>query len=575
MQPVDVLKRAVVSYEPYLQESGEMFDPVFGEPTQYGTPYHALCQAVLSDKGGPSERERRITLAVRGLDASVRYVKDASLPARIAGIRRETGATECINHRDFFWPPVMKTYRILKRLGVDMDELGKLIAGTDIMASFRARPPSNWSMVWLCGEWMRIQEGLSPYTRDDYDGWLEEFFATRIVLERGFYHEPGHPNSYDLFTRYHLADVLAEGYDGAWREKMEALMETGLRRSLGVQLSDGSLASAFRSTGQTWTLGCQCAYFTHAANYFRERDPELCKQSQEAARRAFASFVRWQRPDGPYSPVENLLPPGYRVGYESYSADAHYGNLAMGFLAVAILNGFDGPPIDLDASRAASTYIEGDPTYRALAHCGPYSLQLNGFPSARYDGFGLTDLTFGPGRCIHFVSSVRHLSESGFYNVGMALRESAGRCEMHVLAQQEFALISPIEKGQAEVSLLLRARPKGAHYMYEIAAGVGEEGVRVQERTPGLVGHKTLLIPYLRDGGWNETTEVKTEMAADKAIIRFCLGEEVIRVTIDAVPEHILNLPYGYENRRGLCGLLRVDLTQETDKIQYRLAIES
>jgi hypothetical protein len=46
VQPVEILREAVESYAPYLQASWEMHDPVFGEPTQYGTPYHALCNAV-------------------------------------------------------------------------------------------------------------------------------------------------------------------------------------------------------------------------------------------------------------------------------------------------------------------------------------------------------------------------------------------------------------------------------------------------------------------------------------------------------------------------------------------------
>jgi hypothetical protein len=46
--PVEILRDAVESYAPYLQASGEMHDPVFREPTQYGTLYHALCNAVLA-----------------------------------------------------------------------------------------------------------------------------------------------------------------------------------------------------------------------------------------------------------------------------------------------------------------------------------------------------------------------------------------------------------------------------------------------------------------------------------------------------------------------------------------------
>ena len=190
------------------------------------------------------------------------------------------------------------------------DGLAARISRVDIGGAFAQRPPSNWAAVWLSGEWLRLREGLSPFSMERLDLWLDTFFETHILTEQGLYLEPGHPNSYDLFTRYHLADLLAEGYDGRRREDLEILMRTGLLRSLGVQLSDGSLASAHRSTGQTWTLGAQCAFFTHASNHFREQEPELARRAEEAAYRALSSFRRWQR-DGPYSPVENRLPPGH------------------------------------------------------------------------------------------------------------------------------------------------------------------------------------------------------------------------------------------------------------------------
>lgn len=576
MFPIDVLRTAVASYEPYLQASGEMLDPVFAEPTQYGTPFHALCQAVLAAKGSPSERDQRLARAIKGLDASLRYVSDPQLASPASGVERTTGTLSAINHRDFFWPPILKTYRILRDLGVPIaEEFARRIAAVDVPSVFRMRPPSNWAAVWVAGEWLRIQEGLSSLSLDQFDRWLGTFFANHILVEQGLYQEPGHPNSYDLFARFHLADILTAGYDGAWREQLERLMVTGLDRSLGVQLSDGSLASAFRSTGLTWTVGAQCAYFCLAANYFRERDPQRSSQAVEAGRRAFASFIRWQRPGGPYSPVENLLPPSYRVGYEVYTADAHHGNLPMAFLALAILNGFDQPPISGQVGRAPATFIEGDPTYRALVHCGPYSAHVNAFPSPKYDGFGLVDLTFGPNRFFHFASSVRHLSEPGFYNLGLAIRASAGRSRFRAIAQEYPSLIGKIEQGPTDASLHFRARAKGDPYTYEMSLRADETGVDVQERLPGLVGYKTLLIPYLRDCGSGHVTEITAEASEEKAVVRFRMGKEVIRIRTDGIVDHIMDLPYGYENRRGLCGLLRVDMAHESEGVHYRVEIEA
>ena len=155
------------------------------------------------------------------------------------------------------------------------------IRSVDVEESFRSRPPSNWAVVWPSGEWLRIREGLSPNSVERFDEWLAVFFSDRIDIDKGFYHEPGHPNSYDLFTRFHLADILQEGYDGRFRDAMCGLMETGLACSLAVQLSDGSAASAYRSTGLTWTVGVECAYFTHAARFFESRDRARGRAARE------------------------------------------------------------------------------------------------------------------------------------------------------------------------------------------------------------------------------------------------------------------------------------------------------
>lgn len=567
MEPADTFCRLVENYAGYLQPSGELHDPVFHQPTQYGTAYYALCNALAATVAPGPARAAFLDRARRGLGAALEHVLHPEAPATASEFRRDTGIDLKINHRDFFWPPILKTFRLLRELGVEGPGDSLRISRVDIARSFAKAPPNNWAAVWLSGEWIRIREGLSPHSRADLDRWLEPFFLERILLEQGLYLEPGHPNSYDLFTRYHLADLLAEGYDGSWYPDLAQLLKTGLRRSLAVQLSDGSLASAFRSTGQTWTLGCEAAYFTLAARLLQESDPELATAARQAAWLAFTSIRRWQRPDGMLSPVENCLPAAYRVGYERYTADAHYANLALAFLGLAIHNGLAAPGETGVDSKAPPAWIEGDPTFRAILHNGNLSLHVNARPSPEYDAFGIVDLTFGPDRLFHFASSVKHLETGRRFNLGMAHDDEPGGLGLTVLAQQDLALAQPIKPGAALPSLELSARPRGQPYLYALSATLLPDQAEIRETTPGLHNFKSLLIPYLRDAGTGKLTRVE---AQDRQV-QLWHGDECIEFTLDRPIASALDVPYGFENRRGLCGLLRLDFAERSVGLTYRV----
>jgi len=570
---VDILKIGTHSYDSCFQENGEIYDPVFKEPFQYGTPYYALCNAVLALKTEGAERDDHVQRAAKALDAALNHVVRLDSPIPMSTVDRDTGCSWRVNHRDFFWPAVIRTYTILRDLGQKTESFERSIRSVDVEKSFRSRPPSNWAAVWLSGEWLRIREGLSPNGLNRFDEWLEVFFQERIMLEKGFYQEPGHPNSYDLFTRFFMADILNAGYNGRLKKELIKLMETGFERSLRVQLSDGSLASAHRSTGLTWTLGVQCAYFTYAAKFFESKDKVKSQLAKVAARRALSSFVRWQRKNGYYSPVENCLPVGYRVGFERYTSEGNHGPLALGFLAVAILNGFEDEPLASGTSRKPSVLIEHDPIYRAIAHYGPYSVHFNAFPSPDYDGFGIVDMTFGPNRFLHFVSSVKSMATGKFLNVGMAYKDEQVDGELTIIARKDFRLINGFQKVEGEdyCGFSLEARCRGEWYTYAAAVRIGENGIEIEESTPGLNNFKSLLIPYLRDPGTGTTTDI--DIKKNEKRIRLIHGNEEIEFALTQKIHRVIHLPYGYENRRGLCGLIRVDLEGRMQGISYRVRI--
>jgi len=572
---LDVLREGADSYLPFVREDGELLDPVFHESAQYGTPYLAYCQAVLARFAQGQERDRRAQAAYRIFCAALTHASDPLVTPNLSGASRDTGATSCINHRDFFWPPILKSFVILRQLlGADaLSEAEKIIRNVDVFRQFMSRPPSNWCAVWMSGEFIRIREGLSKITMEQFDDWLEVFFRTHIDLDMGFYHEGGHPNSYDLFTRFHLQDLIAEGYDGRWRSTLESLLDSGLRRSLAVQLSDGSMASAYRSTGQTWTVGVQCAYFTEVAEFLKDTDPLRAARAQVGAEASFRSFVRWQRPGGLYSPVENVLPSAYRIGYEGYSFDANYGCLALGFLATSLLHGFSaGQQGELSPHPEPLVYIEQDPTYRAIAHRGVYSVHANAFPSPAYDGFGLVDITFGLDRRLQFASSVRYLGDPRFYNLGIASRADKGRSPITPIAWESLTLTGPIEPVEGATGFKLTARVKGKVNKYDLKVVIDDAGIDIEEATWGDGGYKTLIVPYLRDGGDGHTSVSEVLPQGDRTRIVLTMQSERVEILIDAAISNYLELPYGFENRRGLCSMLRLDLANPTDIVRYRIA---
>jgi hypothetical protein len=93
------------------------------------------------------------------------------------------------------------------------------------------------------------------------------------------------------------------------------------------------------------------------------------------------------------------------------------------------------------------------------------------------------------------------------------------------------------------------------------------EGVYVEETTPGLEEPKTLLIPYPRDPGTGTVTEVSVESGR----VRLVHGREEVEISYGAPVRRVVHLTGGLQNRRGLCGLLRIAFREMSQGISYRI----
>ncbi len=583
------MARAVAYLDASLQASGELHDPVFGEPTQYGTAYFAYVNAALATlalrqgaSAGPTPVEHYRDAARRGLRATLVHLADASRPPAASRFSRELADPGWTNHRDFMWPPAQRGLRLLRDLRIrDLAELESLSATVAVPEAFARRPPNNWAAVWLLGEWMRQRDGRSPHNATTIDRWIAAFFTEEMItggteprtpiraidLGAGRYHEPGLSNAYDLFTRLHLLELLAEGYQGPEATRLQRLARTGLARSLAVQLSNGSLASAHRSSAHLWNLAAQCLYFHRCAALFSAQEPDLAAEARDAAARAFVALCACERPSGGLSPVEHVLPGDHRVGYELYTMEAHYVSLALGFLATAVLDGF--APAQDPPQHPNGHLVEAAPFHRSLVHAEGWSVHVNLAPEEGYDAFGIADVTLGLGRRLRFGGQVHCGSLDGAADghgistqlpltLGIALRDARR-------ALRPLAAMRPAGARTAHAApgrLNAHARVEDLDYALEVR--IDKDHAHFEERASDA--HCSLLVPYLRDRGDGLPTTV--ERQPDGIVLSS--GAERVALWAHGPIERIVHLGHGYESRHGLVGLVRIDL-REPGPIRYSL----
>ncbi|MEM7033254.1 MAG: hypothetical protein AAF629_27115 [Chloroflexota bacterium] len=570
--PLQSLKHGLKGYEPFVYPLGDLLDPIVGQPTPYGTPYYAYGQAVLALEANEAERSHHLEQALLGVDATLSYLKKPT--PRPSSLSRDNGTVTDGQHLSLCWRPLVKTILILDTLSPDQSEsLWQQIASLGTQSIFDSTPPNPVALAWISGEWLRAQADRTTLNVDQFDAWLGSYFEQHILLEQGFFQASGYDNAQDLLARYYLAEILEHGYEGLWQSQLESLMEIGFKRGLNLQLSNGALASAKAGSGLTWTLSLQYAYFMKMYHYFQqEGQSKLVNQAHFAAERALMALNRFERPDDTLSPIENIFPASYRIGYEADTLDGQAAPFTLSFLADAVqTSDISQPETPSIATIDSVTYIDQGPAPRVIIHHRHYSLQALAAPDQNYDGFGLVDLTFGAGKRFHFASSVRHTESNLLFNLGLALRSASGLSKLTSMAQESLSLLKPIERSTADASFILTAKSDGAPYTYELMAQLHDDGAHIEERTPDHLSYKTLLIPYLRNGGWEETTQVDIT----GSMIRFTLGHERVCMEMYADVEYALHLPYGHESKRGHCGLIRIDLAGLREGISYRIVSEA
>ncbi len=408
---LDLVRGVVTFFHQFQDERGAIIDPYTEGERQYSTPAYALCGAVLLHAGA----ERSAWLAKSTLRAF-----DWALSSLVKG-RAADG------HGDFFTVKLMLAWPLLQPFADDRqlakwrDLLGKLDperSYRDILR-YKKTPDRihNWNLVAASGEYLRTRAGFA-------DGaFVREYIpvqATRFT-EHGMYVDPHNPMAYDVFSRYHVAIMLAHGYDGVGARELRRAHLRGGWTALFLQSPVGEVPCGGRSAHHQWNEAAQTATFEILASEFWKRGDRLAARAfKRGARLGLTSLKRWVRPTGEFWIVKNRAEPWKRWGFEGYSYHSQYNLLAASMLAVAYLvaddsvpegvapadlGGYvltleDGRRTDFEAPGFHKTVARAGRLYVFVEHAGNHGYNPTGV--LRLHGPGLRGLSDGSVNAAHY-----------------------------------------------------------------------------------------------------------------------------------------------------------------------------
>lgn len=185
----------------------------------------------------------------------------------------------------------------------------------------------NWNLINLVGEYLRWQGGLGG----DPAWWarhlplhVARFEPSGLYLD-GHLDGRSHPLAYDAISRYHLAAMLAAGYDGEFADWLRQHVLRGAITSLFLQSPTGELPGAGRSAHHAWNDAALAAIYEWAAREFAQQDDlPLAAACKRGAHLAYQAMRPWIRPEGDLHIVRNHFEPAVRHGFEVYSVHTTY-----------------------------------------------------------------------------------------------------------------------------------------------------------------------------------------------------------------------------------------------------------
>lgn len=252
-----------------------------------------------------------------------------------------------------------------------------------------ARKPSdtvnNWAIFTAVSEWMRQVIGVAD-TKDFVD--LQLSSQTRYIDPNGMYRDPHEPMVYDLVSRGLFCVLLHFGYDGVYKELLDAAQRRAGLLTLKMQSVTGEIAYGGRSAQFMHNEAQLALNLEFEANrYKREGNMALASLFKARAALALSNMEYWFKKN-PIHHVKNRYPLESGFGCEDYAYFDKYMITAASFLYVAYL--FADDTIEaVDQPREASVTFTAEPFHKCFLEAGDYFAEIELAADMHYDEYGL------------------------------------------------------------------------------------------------------------------------------------------------------------------------------------------
>ena len=257
----------------------------------------------------------------------------------------------------------------------------------DVIAKTPDEKLFNWALFSGVSEQMRQYLGLAD-TRDTVDTQIAT--QLRWFDENGMYRDNllYAPMVYDIVPRGLFTMLLYFGYDGKYKDEIDAIIKKAALLSLNMQSVTGEIPFGGRSNQYMHNEAWLSAIFEYeATRYKKEGNISLASKFKAAASRALDNVEYWFNKD-PIHHVKNRFPLETKYGCENYGYFDKYMITSASVLHDAYLVCDETVPVgELDTSPVIAE--TSDYFSKIFVRAGGYSLEFEKNSNPLYDCDGL------------------------------------------------------------------------------------------------------------------------------------------------------------------------------------------
>ena len=328
---LDIMERIVRSAAGWVDDKGAVIDPFFNREHAQTTPRFVSSASVLLHFGRIGDLK---PIVVRSMSYSCKQLAERKAGSPDFWMRELTTAFMCLR-------PVVEEDLVLS--------WADLLRQVDPEATYQEieKPKKkigdihNWVVYSGGGEYVRDVLGLAPkgerflYGKQFFEKYMKHQFSH--FNREGMYRDPNDPITYDITTRLQIANAMAYGYDGDFKNELNELLRRGGLTMLLFMSPEGLVPYGGRSGQFNFQEAIVAALSELEARRYKLSDPKLAGAFKRQAHKSVLSIRRWTMDIDPLRHIKNGFDPKTLHGIDDYGMYSVYSLFCSSVLGLAAL----------------------------------------------------------------------------------------------------------------------------------------------------------------------------------------------------------------------------------------------